>query len=48
MWTVVTLRQDGAGVEAALTGDALIAFYDRAFLVGQSFIPAINALCSGP
>jgi hypothetical protein len=47
IWTVVTLRQDGAGVEAALTGDALVAFYDRAFLVGQSFIPAINALLLG-
>ncbi|HEX2368697.1 MAG TPA: DUF4386 domain-containing protein [Acidimicrobiia bacterium] len=47
LWTVVTLRQDGAGVEAALTGDALVAFYDRAFLVGQSFIPAINALLLG-
>ena len=47
IWTIVTLRQDGAGVEAALTGDALVAFYDRAFLVGQSFIPAINALLLG-
>jgi hypothetical protein len=47
IWTIVTLRQDGAGVEATLTGDALVAFYDRAFLVGQSFIPAINALLIG-
>ena len=30
-----------------LMGDALVAFYDRAFLVGQSFIPAVNALLLG-
>jgi hypothetical protein len=47
LWTIVTLRQDGAGADALLTGDTLVAFYDRAFLVGQSFIPAINAVLLG-
>jgi Domain of unknown function (DUF4386) len=47
LWTVVTLRQDGAGADASLMGEALVAFYDRAFLVGQSFIPALNALLLG-
>ena len=28
-------------------GDTLVAFYDRAFLVGQSLIPAVNALLLG-
>ena len=28
-------------------GEALVAFYDRAFLVGQSLIPAVNALLLG-
>ena len=47
LWTVVTLRQEGTGGDALLTGEALVAFYDRAFLVGQSFIPAVNALLLG-
>ncbi len=47
LWTVVTLRQSGVGGDALLTGDTLVAFYDRAFLVGQSLIPAINALLIG-
>ncbi len=47
LWTIVTLRQNGAGADAGLIGEALVAFYDRAFLVGQSFIPAINALLIG-
>ena len=47
LWTIVTLRQDGAGPDALLMGETLVAFYDRAFLVGQSFIPAVNALLLG-
>ncbi len=47
LWTIVTLRQGGVGADATTTGEALLAFYDRAFLVGQSFIPAINALLLG-
>src|SRR2546428_9623295 len=44
---VVTLRQAGAGAEALVTGHALVAMYDRMCLVGQSFIPAVNALLLG-
>ena len=47
LWTIVTLRQDSAGADALLMGDTLVAFYDRAFLVGQSLIPAVNALLLG-
>jgi hypothetical protein len=30
-----------------ITGRALVAMYDRMFLVGQSFMPAVNALLLG-
>src|SRR5216684_9022637 len=45
--TVVTLRQAGAGTDALVTGHALVAMYDRIFLLTQSFIPAVNALLLG-
>jgi hypothetical protein len=45
--TVVTLRQVGAGASALVIGHALIALYDRMFLIGQSFMPAVNALLLG-
>ena len=45
--SVVTLRQAGAGADALVIGHALVAMYDRMFLVGQSFIPAVNALLLG-
>src|SRR2546427_11959502 len=45
--SVVTLRQAGAGADAFVIGHALVAMYDRMFLVGQSFIPAVNALLLG-
>ena len=44
---VVTLRQARVGPDALVTGQALVAFYDRMFLLGQSFIPALNALLLG-
>jgi Domain of unknown function (DUF4386) len=44
---VVTLRQAGAGPDAVVTGQALVALYDRMFLLGQSLIPALNALLLG-
>ncbi len=47
LWTIVTLRQGGAGTEATLMGETLVAFYDRAFLVSQGFIPTLNALLLG-
>jgi hypothetical protein len=45
--SVVTLRQAGAGPEALVTGRALVAMYDRMFLVGGSFFPAVNAVLLG-
>jgi hypothetical protein len=45
--TVVTLRQTGAGAEALATGRTLVIMYDRIFLIGQSFMPAINDLLLG-
>ena len=45
--TVVSLRQAGAGPDALVIGNALVAMYDRMFLVGQSLMPAMNALLLG-
>jgi hypothetical protein len=45
--SVVALRQDGAGTDAVVTGQALAAFYDSIFRLGQGFIPAVNALLLG-
>ncbi len=47
LWTIVSLRQDGAGADAALMGQTLATFYDRVFLVSQGFIPTLNALLLG-
>ncbi len=44
---VVTLRQTGVGPDASVTGQALVALYDRVFLVTQSFLPAVNAALLG-
>ena len=45
--SVVTLRRAGVGPDAVVTGQALVALYDRTFLLGQSLIPAANALLLG-
>src|SRR5437588_226175 len=45
--TIVSLRQAGAGAEALVTGHTLAALYDRIFLLGQSFMPAICDLLLG-
>ena len=45
--SVVTLRQSGAGPDAIVTGQGLVAVYDRMFLLGQSLMPAVNALLLG-
>ena len=45
--SIVTLRQAGAGADALATGHALVALYDRIFLLGQSFMPAICDLLLG-
>jgi hypothetical protein len=44
---IVTLRQSGAGASALATGRALVGAYDAMFLIGQSTIPAVNALLLG-
>src|SRR5256884_4943113 len=45
--SIVTLRQAGAGAEALITSHALVTLYDRIFLLGQSFMPAICDLLLG-
>ena len=45
--SVVSLRQAAAGEGALATAQALVALYDRMFLVGQSFLPAVNAVLLG-
>src|SRR5947209_7133834 len=42
--SIVTLRQAGAGAGALVTSHALATLYDRIFLQGQSFRPAVNDL----
>lgn len=39
--SIVTLRQSGAGSDVLPISHALVALYDRIFLLGQSFMPAI-------
>jgi hypothetical protein len=45
--SIVTMREAGAGAEALVTSHALITLYDRIFLLGQSFMPAICDLLLG-
>lgn len=45
--SIVTLRQAGAGANALATSHALATLYDRIFLLGQSFMPAICDLLLG-
>lgn len=45
--TVVTLRQTTAGAGALVTSRTLVIMYDRMFLIGQSFMPAINDILLG-
>ncbi len=45
--SIVTLRQEGAGAGAVATSHALVALYDRIFLLGQSFMPAVCDLMLG-
>lgn len=42
---IVSLRQNGGGSPVA--GHTLVALYERIFLIGQSFMPAVNALLLG-
>jgi hypothetical protein len=45
--TVVTLRQTGAGAGALVTSHTLVAMYNKTFLIGQSFMPAVDDLLLG-
>lgn len=45
--SIVTLRQAGVGNDALTISHTLISLYDRMFLLGQSFMPAINDLLLG-
>jgi hypothetical protein len=45
--TVVTLRQTSAGKDAVGISHTLVIMYDRMFLIGQSFMPAINDILLG-
>ncbi len=45
--SIVTLRQAGAGADALVTSHALVSLYDRIFLLGPSFMPAVDDLLLG-
>jgi hypothetical protein len=44
---IVSLRRAGVGPDALVIGQALVALYDRMFLLGQSLMPVVNALLLG-
>ena len=45
--SIVTLRQAGAGTDTLVASHTLVTLYDRIFLLGQSFMPAVNDLLLG-
>jgi hypothetical protein len=45
--TIVSLREAGAGNGALVTGQALVALYDRINLLSQSLMPVVNDLLLG-
>jgi hypothetical protein len=45
--SIVSLRQAGAGAGALVMSQTLVTLYDRIFLLGQSFMPAICDLILG-
>ncbi len=45
--SIVALRNSGAGADALASSHALVAMYDRIFLLGQSFMPAVCDLLLG-
>jgi hypothetical protein len=47
LMTIVTLHQTGAGAASLPVSHALVALYDRMFLLSQSFIPASCDLLLG-
>lgn len=45
--SVVSLRQAGAGADSLATSHVLVSLYERIFMLGQGFIPALNDLLLG-
>ncbi len=45
--SIVSLRQDGAGAGALVMSQTLATLYNSIFLIGQSFLPALNDLLLG-
>src|SRR4030081_1383785 len=45
--SLVTLQQAGAGTDGLGMGHTFISMYERIFLLGGSFMPAVNALLIG-
>ena len=45
--SIVSLRQAGAGEDALITGQALLALHTWTTVLGQGFLPAANALLLG-
>ena len=45
--SIITLRQEGAGTDTLVTSHVLVSLYNRIFLLGQSFMPAICDLLLG-
>jgi hypothetical protein len=45
--SLVTLHQSGTGKDALVTSHTLVALYDRIFILGQGFIPAIDDILLG-
>ncbi|MDQ0769346.1 hypothetical protein QF031_002095 [Pseudarthrobacter defluvii] len=45
--SIVTLRQAGAGADALTTGQALLSLHTWTTVLGQGFLPALNALLLG-
>lgn len=45
--SLVTLHQSGAGKDGLVASHALVALYDRIFILGQGFIPGICDLLLG-
>lgn len=44
---VVTLHKSGVGADASVTSRAFVELYDRIFILGQGFIPAIDDILLG-
>jgi hypothetical protein len=47
MLSLVTLHQSATGKDALVTSHTLVALYDRIFILGQGFIPAIDDILLG-